>query len=96
MGTIGTVTERLARNRYAVDHEASHIEIDQDLARENGLLELLTRVCPAHVYSQGPDDTIVVQHAACLECGACFALAGGRGLSWHYPRGGFGVAYREG
>jgi ferredoxin like protein len=96
MIAIGSVPERLARNRYAVDHEAPHIDIDQDLARASGLLELLTRVCPAHVYSSGPDDTIVVQHAACLECGACLALAGDRGLRWHYPRGGFGVTYREG
>ncbi len=93
---IGTVAERLARNRYALDEETSHIEIDQEAVRSAGIGELLVRVCPAHVYSQAPDGSIVVQHAACLECGACLAVAPPGSLRWHYPQGGFGVVYREG
>lgn len=110
MAGIGTVPERLARNRYEVDHEAPHIELDPAAAEASGLAELLMRVCPAHVYSRAPDGSLVVQHAACLECGACLAVAGGAGaeapagapagnggaLRWHYPRGGFGIVYREG
>jgi ferredoxin like protein len=93
---IGTVPERLARNRYVLDEETSHIEVDQAAVRKAGIGELLMRVCPAHVYSRGPDGSIVVQHAACLECGACLAVAPAGSLRWHYPRGGFGVMYREG
>jgi ferredoxin like protein len=96
MPDIGTVAERLARNRYVLDDEGSHIEIDQELARSTGVAELLVRVCPAHVYSKATDGSIVVQHAACLECGACLAVAAPGSLRWRYPRGGFGVAYREG
>jgi len=96
MVNIGTVTERLARNRYALDEDESHIQVDQEIARSAGMAELLIRVCPAHVYSQAPDGSIVVQHAACLECGACFAVAAPGALRWSYPRGGFGVIYREG
>ncbi len=92
---LGTVSERLARNRFDLDEE-SHIEIDQDLARKTGTGKLLIRVCPAGVYSEAPDGTIAVQHAACMECGTCLAVAAPGSLRWHYPRGGFGIAYREG
>jgi ferredoxin like protein len=93
---IGTVAERLARNRFALDDEGSHIEVDQAAVRAAGAADLLVRVCPAHVYSTAPDGSLAVQHAACLECGACLAVAPPGALRWHYPRGGFGVAYREG
>jgi ferredoxin like protein len=92
---LGTVPERLARNRYALD-EQSHIEIDQAVARSEGMGELLVRVCPAHVFSEAPDGSILVQHAACLECGTCLALAAPGAIRWRYPRGGCGVVYREG
>ena len=53
-------------------------------------------MCPAHVYSEAPDGTIAVEAAACLECGTCLAVAPPGSLRWHYPRGGFGVTFREG
>jgi len=92
---LGTVPERLAQNRYTLD-TVSHIEVDQELVRASRTGELLIRVCPAHVFSRAPDGSIAVQHAACLECGTCLALASPGSLRWHYPRGGFGVTYREG
>jgi ferredoxin like protein len=52
--------------------------------------------CPAHVYTEEPDGTISVEYAACLECGTCLAIAAPGALKWHYPRGGFGVQFREG
>ncbi len=54
------------------------------------------RLCPAHVYTEEPDGTLSVAHAACMECGTCLAVAAPGSLTWHYPRGGFGVAFREG
>jgi ferredoxin like protein len=96
MVDLRSVPERLARNRYALDEAESHIELDQALARSTGTGNLLVRVCPAHVYSEAADGSIAVQHAACLECGTCLAVAAPGTLRWRYPRGGFGVAYREG
>jgi ferredoxin like protein len=96
MVDLGSVAERLARNRYALDEEESHIELDQALAASTGTGKLLVCVCPAHVYSEAPDGSIGVQHAACLECGTCLAVAAPGTLRWRYPRGGFGVIYREG
>lgn len=95
MLNLGSVPERLAKNKYDLD-EASHIEIDQALARSTGTGRLLIRACAAHVYSEAPDGTILVQHAACLECGTCLAVAAPGTLKWHYPGGGFGIAFREG
>jgi len=96
MAQFGTVTERLAKNRFEPDDEESHIEVDQAAARGSGVGTLLVRICPAHVYSMLEDGSIGVTHAACLECGTCLAVAPPGTLRWHYPRGGFGVTYREG
>jgi ferredoxin like protein len=93
---FGTVTERLDRNHYETDLEQSHITVDQDAARAADAGPLLVRVCPAHVYSMQADGTVGVLAAACLECGACLAVAPPGVLTWHYPRSGMGVAFREG
>lgn len=96
MPDLGSVPDRLARNVYDLDEEQSHIEIDQEVARSTGTGTLLVQVCPAHVYAEQPDGTITAEYAACLECGTCLAVAAPGALRWHYPRGGFGVAFREG
>ena len=96
MADFGSVPERLARNTYVLDEEQSHIEVNQEIVRRTGTGKLLVRVCPAHVYSEEPDGTISVAYAACLECGTCLAVAAPGSLTWHYPRGGFGVAFRQG
>ncbi|MTJ83984.1 MAG: ferredoxin [Telmatospirillum sp.] len=95
MTGFGDVPQRLAGNSYVVD-EDSHIAIDQDLARKTGDGKLLVRICPAQVYSENDDGSIGILFAACLECGTCLALASPGVLTWHYPNGGFGIAFREG
>jgi ferredoxin like protein len=93
---LGTVPERLARNKYDTDEESSHIEVDQAALTAAGAGPLLVRACAAQVYSLQPDGTVGVTYAACLECRTCLAVAPEGALRWAYPRGGFGVAYREG
>lgn len=90
-----TVTERLAVNRFDTDDAESHIVVDQELCRSTGTGPILIAVCPAGVYSRR-DDEIQVEYAACLECGTCLAVAARGVLTWHYPRGGCGIAFREG
>jgi ferredoxin like protein len=96
MVRLGSVPERLARNHYELDEDTSHIEVDQEAARRTGAGPLLVAICPAHVYRLDADGTVGVEYAACLECGTCLAVALAGVLSWHYPRGGCGVAFREG
>ena len=96
MDGFGSVTERLDKNSYEPDTEESHIQVDQAVIRATGAGPLLVRVCPAHVYSEQPDGTLGVLYAACLECGTCSAVAPPGALTWHYPRSGMGVTFREG
>lgn len=91
-----SVVERLAGNQYTPDEAQSHIQVDQEVVRRTGSGQLLVRICPAHVYSESADGRIDVAYAGCLECGTCLALAPAGAISWHYPRGGFGVSYRQG
>jgi len=91
-----SITERLARDSFTLDHGHPHITLDQSAAQVDGLGRLLIRICPAHVYSENPDGTIAVQYAACLECGTCRAAAPAGALAWQYPRGGYGITYRFG
>lgn len=91
-----SIPERLGANRYELDEEESHIEVNQELARSTGTGKRIVAVCPAHVYSEEPDGTISVEYAACLECGTCLAVASPGALTWHYPRGGMGISFREG
>jgi len=95
MSDFGSVTSRLALNQFEPD-DRSHIVVDQAAAKAAGAGPLLVRVCPAHVYALNEDGTVGVTYEACLECGTCLAVAPAGVLDWHYPRGGFGVTYREG
>lgn len=91
-----TVAERLSRNRYVIDQDCPHIRVNQAVAGATGAAAILISVCPARVYRQEDDGSISVAWAACLECGACTAVAPPGSLEWHYPRGGRGVQFREG
>ncbi|WIY84217.1 4Fe-4S dicluster domain-containing protein [Propionimicrobium sp. PCR01-08-3] len=90
------VPERLAKVRFVTDEEEPHIKVNQAIAKATGTGKLLCAVCPAQVYQEEPDGTISVEYAACLECGTCLAVAAPGSLEWHYPRGGFGVQFRDG
>lgn len=92
---LGGIPGRLARNSFTTDHD-SHIAVDQARALASGSGALIVRICPAGVYREEPDGTISADYAACLECGACLAVAAPGALEWHYPRGAMGVEYREG
>jgi ferredoxin like protein len=91
-----TVSERLACNRFVLDESEPHIVINQVVAKVTGTAERIIAICPAKVYSWAADGTVAVEYAACLECGTCLAVADPGALEWHYPRGGFGVQFREG
>ena len=70
-----SVPERLTKNRFNLDEEESHIEVNQEIAKATGTGKAIVACCPAHVYSEEPDGTISVEYAACLECGTCLAVA---------------------
>ena len=55
-----SVTERLTKNRFNLDDEESHIEVNQEIAKATGTGKAIVACCPAHVYSEEPDGTIAV------------------------------------
>ena len=68
-----SVPERLTKNRFNLDEQESHIEVNQEIAKATGTGKAIVACCPAHVYTEEPDGTISVEYAACLECGTCLA-----------------------
>jgi ferredoxin like protein len=90
-----SVTERLGHNKYDLDESHPHIEIDHDVCQVKCKVKPCLYVCPANVYSE-QDGLVVPDWAGCLECGTCVVACPDEALHWVYPRGGFGVIYREG
>ena len=93
--TIPPLPGRLRVTRYVTDADP-HLVVDQARARATDAGRLFLAVCPAGVFTAEPDGTIGVEYAACLECGACLAVAPPGTLTWRHPAGGCGVGYREG
>lgn len=82
--------------KYYVDEEEAHIRIvSQDVCKDctsKGCLYF----CPVSAYREEPDGTIQLAAQSCIECGSCRVMCPNQNVNWHYPRGGFGIAYKFG
>lgn len=90
-----TVEEKLAVDKFHVDEEFAHIEVDD--AADPAVIRRLVQLCPAGLYVLDEQGNLTFDYAGCLECGTC--LVAGKGTvvtSWNYPRGGMGVEFRLG
>jgi len=85
--------EKLALDIFHVD-STPHIEINQEICRKCPH-KACTFVCPSENYVL-EDETIVFSWEGCLECGSCRIACDQGAITWDYPRGGFGIAYRWG
>ncbi len=90
-----TVPQKLGVNKYELDEGHPHIEVHEEVCRKECPTLACLFVCPANVYSE-QNGRIVADWAGCLECGTCRLACSNEALYWVYPRGGFGVVYREG
>jgi ferredoxin like protein len=70
----------------------SHIELDPAACAACQERPCLN-ICPAQMFTLAADDSVLFSHEGCLECGACCIVC--QHLTWNYPRGGYGVAFRE-
>lgn len=91
-----TVEAKLAVNKFFVDEENAHIEIDKDYPDKQEMLKLV-KACPAGLYKFDKNGTLTFDYAGCLECGTCRVLSKGKVIKkWNYPESSFGIEYRMG
>lgn len=90
------VADLLGRDSFEVDEDEAHIVVDPAICTPCATKPCLS-VCPAKLYTLRTDGTVAFDHAGCLECGACRVVCEAGGIvRWTYPRGGYGVSYRQG
>lgn len=95
MSETVNVDVKLGVNKFHVDEENAHIVLkDNPDIKE---FEKLVMACPAGLYRKQEDGSIRFDYAGCLECGTCRILCGQTILKkWEFPRGSFGVEFRDG
>lgn len=88
---MSALEERLALVRYVVD-QAAHIRVDPARCASCPDQPCLL-CCPAGCFTveQG---ALRFAYEGCLECGTCRLVCPLGAITWGYPRGGHGVAYR--
>lgn len=90
-----TVEEKLAVDKFHVDEEFAHIEVNKDANKED--IMRLVKLCPAGLYVLDEQGELSFDYAGCLECGTCLVASKDKVVkSWNYPRGGMGVEFRLG
>ena len=95
MGKTLSIEDRLALDRYHVDEEHSHIQVELENIDENAFKKLVL-ACPAGCYTY-IDGQAGFSHLGCLECGTCRVLCGGSIVKeWNHPASGVGVSFRQG
>ena len=90
-----TLEEKMRTARYKVDSEA-HITVNTDICKDDCSIHSCVYVCPAYLFVPLDDGGILFNYEQCFECGACYVACNKEGaISWSYPKGGFGVTFRE-
>jgi ferredoxin like protein len=90
-----TLEQKLYLNGFRPDAE-SHLKIKDPAKCRDCKLKQCTTICPVNTY-RWENDQITIFFEGCVECGACrIACAECGNLEWRYPRGGFGINYRNG
>ena len=91
-----TPPELLSKNKFNVDEEEPHIIIDKAICARCVEKPCLY-VCPAVLYKLDKNGEMSFDYAGCLECVTCRVMCKNKGIvKWVYPRGTFGVIYRQG
>ncbi|WP_432748275.1 ferredoxin family protein [Pectinatus frisingensis] len=91
-----SIEEKLGVDKYLVDENNAHIEIDNTHSDIQEKMKLVN-ACPAGLYKLSDDGTLSFDYAGCLECGTCRILSMGKVVSkWEFPLGTMGIEYRLG
>lgn len=92
------VDEYLSLNKYEVDEECAHIELEGGAENcDPSEFDKLIMVCPAALYKRDSEGKQSFDYAGCLECGTCRIACGGTIVKkWANPGPTMGVEYRFG
>jgi ferredoxin like protein len=91
-----SIEELLGLDKFAVDEDNAHIELDKSICQECKEKPCLV-VCPAKLYRLNDTGKITFDYAGCLECGTCRVVCKRKGIKkWQYPIGTLGVSFRHG
>lgn len=89
-----THEEKMRTVRFKVA-DTPHIVVDGEKCRTCSVRACIT-VCPANLFVPLDDGSVLFNYEQCFECGACYFVCAEEGaIRWTYPKGGFGVTFRE-
>jgi ferredoxin like protein len=101
-GETGGVTPRgisFEQRMDSVDFrvaERAHITVDTEVCRSCEV-RACVHACPARLFVPTDDGGILFNYEQCFECGTCYQVCDEPGaVTWTYPEGGHGVAFRQG
>ncbi|MCG3180310.1 MAG: Ferredoxin-like protein FixX [Phycisphaerae bacterium] len=90
--------EKLGHTQFNVDAGNPHFTVDPAKCKACASKPCLW-ICPAENFRLDEKGDLVVSWEGCIECGAvdviCHQMGNGA-ITWHYPRGGFGVRHAAG
>lgn len=86
--------DRMATTEFRIA-ETAHITVDGDACR-GCTTRACVVACPAQLFVPMSDGGILFNYEHCFECGTCYLVCNTEGaITWNYPVGGSGVAYRR-
>jgi ferredoxin like protein len=89
-----TLEEKMRTVAFNVDDQP-HIKVHAEVCRDCAV-RACVYVCPANLFTPLDDGGILFNYEECFECGACYVACNKQGaIEWSYPRGGYGVTFRE-
>ena len=88
-----TIEEKLETVRFNTDH-TPHIVVDTSRCT-NCAPKACVYVCPANLFELSADGRVLFSYEHCFECGTCYIACREGAVRWSYPRGGYGVCFRE-
>jgi ferredoxin like protein len=90
------IDDHLMTLKYYVDEFTAHIRLFSAEVCMNCEKKTCLFFCPVNAYQEQDSGRVQIAYQSCIECGSCRLMCPHNNISWKYPRGGYGVAYKFG